>query len=147
MSARGLLFVACAAGFAVALGAYAFWPLGSFDDGPFYSAPYSGSVEPLALGGEVQLRRFGAPAYTLEVRDLGAADPGSVFALRARSGEMLWSKVPVHDGPLGRIRFCDTGPTLMWWGGWAVCIKPEFQESGVLYLGPFGGFKSFYHSW
>ena len=131
---------------ALLVGAYRFWPVFTFDDGPFLSEAYAGSVESLRVHSVVRLHRFGRHAYSLEARDLGADPPATVLVLRSPDGAALWQRTLTHDGPLGRVRFLGPG-RLTWWGGWAVPIDPEFQEVGVLYLGLRGGLKNYFHSW
>jgi hypothetical protein len=145
-SRRILQFVAAGLFVALLAGAYRFWPILTFDDGPFLSEPYLGSVDSLQVYSEVTLHRFGRHAYSLEARDLVAEPPATVLLLRSPNGVALWQHTLLHDGPLGRVRF-HRRARFTWWGGWAVPIDPEFQEMGVLYLGPLGGLKNYFHSW
>ena len=97
----------------------------------------------------VELTRFGNVVYVLESRLIERdAREESILVLRQPGGAICWQKVPLKpDGPLGAIGLGKNRTRLTWYGGWKVAIKPGSQESGYLYLGPFGGFRFFYHSW
>lgn len=83
--------------------------------------------------------------YTLESRLLPTRE-ASVLVLRDASESVVWARLPVKpDGELGAIEL--RRAYLTWYGGWRVRIVPAFQEPGDLYLGFFGGFRFFNHSW
>ena len=121
------------------------WAVTFVDDGPYYSEDFLSPIDKLPVHSSVQLRRFGALAFTLQSRLLPGKEQ-SVLVLWDSSGHQLWAKLPVKpDGELGSLRLRD--PRLTWNGGWRVRIIPSNQEAGNLYLGPFGGFRFFNHSW
>jgi len=121
----------------------------NFDDGPYYSREFDGEIDQLPLQSHVELTRFGNVVYVLESRLIERdAREESILVLRQPGGAICWQKVPLKpDGPLGAIGLGKNRTRLTWYGGWKVAIKPGSQESGYLYLGPFGGFRFFYHSW
>lgn len=115
------------------------------DDGPYYSGEFSGPVSELPVNSQIELRRFGQLAYLLESRALPVGDK-SVLVLRGAGGAVKWARIPMKpDGDLGQLEF--RGANITWYGGWCIRIKPESQEGGYLYLGSFGGFRFFNHSW
>ncbi len=138
--------------FAVVVGALAvFWYIVEpyavtfIDDGPYYSSEFSGPVAELPVYSQIELRRFGQFAYLLESRELPTEDE-SVLVLRDTGGLVLWARIPIKpDGKLGPLEL--RGANMTWYGGWCIRIKPKSQEGGYLYLGSFGGFLFFNHSW
>lgn len=128
--------------------AYIFEPrMFNFDDGPYYSREFEAEIDNLPLQSSVELSRFGYIMYILESRLL-KNEERTVLLLKQPDGTVVWKKVPVKpDGRLGPIALEKNYTHLTWYGGWKVAIKPAFQESGHLYLGPLGGFRFFYHSW
>jgi hypothetical protein len=120
----------------------------NMDDGPYGAHEFVGAVDGLPVQSRVELRRLGIPAYVLESRLIAGDTPSSVLVLRATDGAVRWQRVPHKpDGPLGPVALVPRSPAMAWSGGRHVAIKPARQESGVLYLGPLGGFRFFYHSW
>ncbi len=121
------------------------WAVTFLDDGPYYSSGFSGPITELPVQSKVELRRIGQLIYTLESRFL-SADDGSVLVLRDAAGSVRWTRVPMKpDGKLGPLQVRQA--TVTWYGGWRIAIQPAFQEGGYLYLGVFGGFRFFNHSW
>lgn len=121
------------------------WAITFVDDGPYYSREYSKPVTELPIHSQLQLRRFGLSAYSLESRLIASTDE-SVLVLRDKEGSILWARKPLKpDGELGPLELRRANMT--WYGGWRVGIKPGNQEGGNLYLGSFGGFRFFNHSW
>lgn len=148
MSRNGaVVLVAAALVLLLALGWYAVepWALTFVDDGPYYSRDFPYMIEDLPVQSKVALRRFGRLVYTLESRTLAERDE-SVLVLRDSEGAVLWKRLPVKpDGELGRLELRRAHVT--WDGGWRVRIVPSNQEPGDLFLGAFGGFRFFNHSW
>ncbi|MDH3615976.1 MAG: hypothetical protein OEQ90_05820 [Gammaproteobacteria bacterium] len=121
------------------------WAVTFVDDGPYYSREFSGSIVELPIYSQIELRRFGLPVYSLESRLLSSGDE-SVVVLRDTGGSVQWARIPLKpDGELGPLELRRANPT--WYGGWRIGIKPDNQEGGYLYLGTFGGFRFFNHSW
>ena len=121
------------------------WAVTFIDDGPYFSSDFSQPIDGFPVHSQVELRRFGRLVYTLESRLLAAREE-SVLVLRNTGGTALWTQLPVKsDGELGPLEL--RRAYLTWYGGWRVRIVPAFQESGDLYLGFFGGFRFFNHSW
>ena len=119
----------------------------NFDDGPYFSREFKDETHTLPLQSRVTLSRFGKVAYVLESRQLKNEET-SVLILKHPDGTVSWKRLPVKpDGRLGPITLDKKYTHLTWYGGWKVAIRPAFQESGYLYLGPLGGFRFFYHSW
>jgi hypothetical protein len=121
----------------------------NFDDGPYSASEFIGEIDKLPIQSRLELKRFGELVYVLESCLFEQAEgEGSVLVLRRPDGTIVWKKVPLKpDGLLGAIALGEEYTHLTWHGGWKVAIKPAFQESGYLYLGPFGDFRFFYHSW
>lgn len=118
-----------------------------FDDGPYYSKEFEGQIEQLPLQSSVELKRIGNVTYVIESRLLNN-EQDSVLVLKRSDGTIAWKKILLKpDGPLGTIALGRKRTHLTWYGGWKVAIKPARQEGGYLYIGPFGGFRFFYHSW
>jgi hypothetical protein len=77
--ARGIFWVVVVGGLLVALlAAYRFWPVFTFDDGPFFSEPFVGSIDSLPVNSSVQLDRLDRYTYSLEARDLGTEPPAGI---------------------------------------------------------------------
>ena len=121
------------------------WAVTFVDDGPYYSTRFPGPIGELPILSSVELRRFGHLFYTLESRLLTEGEE-SVLVLSDSAGKVKWIRLPVKpDGELGSLELLRVHAT--WYGGWRVAIRPANQESGNLYLGIFGGFRFFNHSW
>ena len=121
------------------------WAVTFLDDGPYFSTEFSGSIAEIPMQSQVELRRLGHLIYSLESRLLAAGDE-SVLVLRDSEGVVAWARLPMKpDGELGPLEL--RGAILTWYGGWQVAINPKYQESGHLYLSPFGGFRFYNHSW
>jgi len=121
------------------------WAVTFVDDGPYYSIEFSEPIAEFPVRSQIELRRFGQSVYSLESRLLPTADE-SVLVLRDSDGSVRWARLPMKpDGELGAIELRRSNVT--WYGGWRIRIKPDNQEGGFLYLGIFGGFRFFNHSW
>jgi hypothetical protein len=121
------------------------WAVTFVDDGPYYSGDFSGQIAELPVHSQVELRRFGQLVYLLEARLLSTVDE-SVLVLRDSNGSVRWARIPMKpDGELGPLEL--RGANVTWYGGWRIAISPKYQEGGHLYLGSFGGFRFFNHSW
>jgi hypothetical protein len=121
------------------------WAVTFIDDGPYYSSKYPAPVARLPLHSQIELKRLGRPVFTLETR-LTTDEKPNVFVLKDSQGAVVWAQRPVKpEGALGPIKLLNQ--QLTWYGGWKVRISPSLQEGGYLYLGTFGGFRFFNHSW
>ena len=121
--------------------------VGEFNSTRTKCVEFKGEIAQLPLQSRVELLRLGNVAYVLELRILNKEE-GSVLVLKRPDGAIHWKRQPVKPGgPLGDIELRKKYTNLTWYGGWKVSIKPAFQESGYLHLGPLGGFRFFYHSW
>lgn len=115
------------------------------DDGPYYSSEFSEPIAALPIYSQIELRRFGQLVYLIESRMLSPGNE-TVLVLRDPAGSVQWARRPIKpDGELGPVEL--RGASMTWYGGWCIRIKPGFQEGGYLYLGNFGGFRFFNHSW
>ncbi len=122
----------------------------NLDDGPYYSQDYEGNIELLTLESQVKLSRFGVNTYTLESYLLTPNE--SVLVLKNTQGEIIWQKIPIKFDVgkkrlLGTVKLRQRFTHLRLDGGWEVSIQPSHQESGKLYISPWGEFRFFYHSW
>jgi hypothetical protein len=128
---------------------YKFEPhLFNMDDGPYYSKAFEGKIDQLPFHSSGELQRFGKTSYIIESYLLVEKQKKCVLVLRRPNGIIIWKKIPIkHDGALGPLKISQKYTHSTWHGGWGISIKPEFQESGKLYLSPLGGFRFFYHSW
>lgn len=123
--------------------AYFVWPRWSFDDGPFFAAPFGETVSGLPVLSSTGLRLFEKPVFVLEARISEENPPRTVFVLKGGDGVVRWIKAAATE--FGRIRF--GGQQWFIPEGWIVWIQPEGHESGELYLSPFGGFRCFLLGW
>lgn len=122
----------------------------NFDDGPYYAKAFPGEIDTLPLQSRIRLTRLGKIIYMLESRLLTKQE--SVIILRKPNGEIIWKNIPIkvelgQKRVLGTIKLNQRYTRLRFDGGWEVNIKPSHQESGTLYISPFGNFRFFYHSW
>ena len=122
----------------------------NMDDGPYYSQDYEGNIESLTLESQVKLSRLGITTYILESYLLTATE--SVLVLKNTKDEIIWQKILMKFDVdkkrlLGTVELRQRFTHLRLDGGWEVNIKPSHQESGKLYISPWGDFRFFYHSW
>ncbi len=121
------------------------WALTFIDDGPYFSTDFVDPVEVLPVYSQIELRRFGRAAFSLESRLL-AEGQESTLVLRDTGGSVRWAQTPVKPfGELGPITLLRA--SLTWYGGWRIAISPKNQESGYLYLSAFGSYRFLNHSW
>lgn len=127
------------------LAAYFLLPGDAAGDGPFYAEAFEFDSEGLPFISKVDLEFLGITLFQLESRENLGPAPGTVFVLKSRSGEILWTRVGPPD--IGRIRLEHDSAKWFLPGGWVVQIKPEYTGFGEMYISPLGNFRFFYHNW
>ena len=125
--------------------AYFVLPGDPASDGPFYSTPFEFDSNGLPFISKVDLQFIGYTVFVLESRENMGPAPGTVFVLKTRDGEILWTRLGPAD--IGRIRLEKNSAHWFLPGGWVIEIKPEYTGFGELYVSPIGNFRFFYHRW
>ena len=125
--------------------AYHFLPRNSKLDGPFYAEPFGFQAEGLPFMSRTDLKFMGMTVFVLESRENQGPAPGTVFVLRNRDGDIIWTRLGAPE--LGRIRLEEKSARWFLPGGWVVAMKPEYTGSGEMYVSPLGNFRFFYHRW
>ena len=125
--------------------AYFVLPRMSPYDGPFDAKPFPFEANGLPFISKTELKLFGYTVFVLEARENFGADPGTVFVLKNRKGDIRWTRLGAPE--LGHIRLEEQSAHWFLPGGWVIRMKPEYTGYGLLYVSPLGGFRFFFHQW
>jgi len=125
--------------------AYFLLPGQSGGDGPFYTEKFEFDTNGLPFLSEVDLEFLGVKVFVLESRENQGPAPGTVFVLKDRNDQILWTRLGPPD--IGRIRLGEGSARWFLPGGWVIRMKPEYTGFGEIYVSPLGNFRFFYHNW